>query len=111
MCAVQTVDTRYLPMAVGAGGGLASPLTLSKLRWGGRVVVVMVVATVVMVVLMVVLMVVVVGLGLGLEEGRGMKLAAITQPGSVSGQEGRCSCTGEISTRRRLVLAFSPSPS
>ena len=85
-------------MAVGAGGGLASPLTLSKLRWGGRVVVVMVVATVVMVVLMVVLMVVVVGLGLGLEEGRGMKLAAITQPGSVSGQEGRCSCTGDIST-------------
>ena len=35
----------------------------------------------------------VVGLALGLEgeEGRGMKLAAITQPGSVSGQEGRCS--------------------
>ena len=27
-----------------------------------------------------------------------MKLAAITQPGSVSGQEGRCSCTGDIST-------------
>ena len=90
-------------MVEGAGGGLASPLTLSKLRWGAKVVVVvMVVATVV---------VVVVGLGLGLEEGRGMKLAAITQPGSVSGQEGRCSCTGEISTRRRLVLAFSPSPS
>ena len=76
-------------------------MTLSKLRWGAKVVVVVMEGAAV----------VVVGLGLGLEEGRGMKLAAITQPGSVSGQEGRCSCTGEISTRRRLVLAFSPSPS
>ena len=39
-------------MAVGAGGGLASPLTLSKLRWGARVV-----EVVVMVVLMVVVVV------------------------------------------------------
>ena len=43
-------------------------------------------------VMVVVVAVMVVGLALGLEEeGRGMKLAAITQPGSVSGQEGRCS--------------------
>ena len=59
---------------------------------------VMVVMVAMVVVVMVVATVVVVGLGLGLEEGRGMKLAAITQPGSVSGQEGRCSCTGDIST-------------
>ena len=76
---------------VGGGGGLASPLTLSKLRWGASVVVVVMVVMEVMEVE--VDDVDVVGLALGLEgeEGRGMKLAAITQPGSVSGQEGRCS--------------------
>ena len=77
---------------VGGGGGLASPLTLSKLRWGASVVVVVMVVMEVMVVVEV--EVVEVGLALGLEEGAeglGMKLAAITQPGSVSGQEGRCS--------------------